>query len=99
MKLLCIIYNFATTYLLQTSLKGIDQRFIENNITEQELLLRISKHIDILDKLRYLETQAGTNKIDDKTKQFLDDYLNYSDINPANFRNGGLMADWNFNIE
>ena len=97
MKLLCIIYNFAT--FLYSSLKGVDQRFIENNITEQEILVRISKHMDILDKLRYLETQAGTNKIDDKIKHFLDDYCNYSDINPANFRNGGLMTDWNFNIE
>ena len=98
MKLLCIIYNFATVSFLHGSLKGFDQRFIENNITEHEILIRISKHMDILDKIHYLETQTGTNKIDDKTKQILDDHLQYSDINPANFRNGGLMTDWDFDM-
>jgi hypothetical protein len=98
MKLLCIIYNFATAAILHTSYKGFDQHFIENNATETEVLLQIVKHIDILDKVHHLEMQYGTSKIDDKTKQILDDYLNYSDIKPANFRNGGLLTDWNFDI-
>ena len=84
------------TSILQTY-KGVDEHFIENNTTETALLLRISRNIDILDKIHYLEMQSGT--IDDKIKQILDDYLKYFDIKPTNLQNGGLMTDWNFDIE
>jgi hypothetical protein len=99
MKLLCIIYNFVFSHLLQTSYKGGDERFIENNITEQDLLFSISKNINILDKVHYLEMRCKSSEIDDKTKQILYDHLNYYDIKPVNFRNGGLMMDWDFDIE
>lgn len=91
MKLLSIIYNFLPI----VSNKGYDHRFIEKN--ESELVFQIMKNIDIMSKITYLESRK--NEIDDKSKQIIDDYLNYSDIKPANFRNGGLMMDWNFDIE
>lgn len=90
MKLLCIIYNFVSII----NNKGYDHRFIEKN--ESELAFKIMKNIEIMSKITYLETRK--NEIDNTSKQIIDDYLNYSDIKPANFRNGGLMNDWDFDI-
>ena len=80
MKLLCIIYNFASIM----NNKGYDHRFVEKN--ESELAFKIMKNIEIMSKITYLETRK--KEIDNK----------YSDIKPANFRNGGLMSDWEFDI-
>lgn len=92
MKLLCIIYNFVP--LLNN--KGYDHRFIEKN--ESELAFQIMKNIDIMSKITHLESRTKKNEMDSISKQIIDDYLNYYDIKPANFRNGGLMTDWDFDI-
>lgn len=90
MKLLFIIYNFIP--ILNN--KGYDHRFVEKN--ESELAFQIMKNIEIMSKINYLESRK--NEIDNTSKQIIDDYLNYYNIKPVNFRNGGLMNDWDFDI-
>ena len=93
MNLLCIIYNFIT--IAHISYIGVDQHFKENSTHENELIFHISRNIDILEKVQYLERHTI---LDDNSKQIIDDYLNYSEIKRVNIIGGGLFSDWNFDI-
>ena len=104
MKLLCIIYFFMpNTFDIKSSLRqtsnGKDEHFIEDNISEYQLAFQISKNIDILKKVKYLEKNRKMGEFDIKSLEILYDYFNFSEIKPIDMHAGGLFNDWNYEIE
>lgn len=104
---LCIIYLFVTVGEcynilpnlyngIKTYMNGIDEHYIKTNHTERVNAYDISRYIDILEKVIYLETNA--NIIDEYADQIMYDYMNHSEINTFHIHSGGLYNDWNYDI-
>lgn len=104
MNLLCIIYFLIPNTLnikssLRQSYHGKDEHFVEDNNSEYELAFKISKNMDILKKVQYLEKKRKISEFDINTLEILHDYFNYSEIKSIDIRAGGLFNDWNYEVE
>jgi hypothetical protein len=86
-------------YRWSTPSSGMDEHFVKNDTYENDVVIQISKNIDILEKIHYLENNEKVFKIDDPTYQILYDHLNYFQIKRFNMHAGGLYDDWNYNID
>ena len=70
--------------------KGYDERFPENILENQSILLEIIKNIERLRKIRHLESiQHACDEIKIQAVKDLSD-----DIRPISITNGGLYNDW-----
>jgi hypothetical protein len=107
---LCIIYLFVTVgecynnmlpnlyngIKTKSYINGIDEHYIKTNHTEKVDAYNISRYMDILEKVNYLETNSEI--IDEYTDQIMYDYMNHSEINTFHIHSGGLYNDWNYDI-
>ena len=78
-------------------IKGYDERFPENVIENDSILLEIIKNIEKIQKLQYLESILFLP--DEYKIQVVKDFSEESDILPMSIVKGGLFNNWELDGE
>jgi hypothetical protein len=70
---------------------GIDERFNNNNDTEQ--ILKINNYFEMAKQLKILEASMPIIE-NEPVATILHDFFDYNSIQPMRITNGGLLSDW-----